>query len=208
MQTYSHVLMAALAQNKLKKRGVSVHTKAILLGSFMPDVPLTLLTIGFFIYHRWLFPPPGNEFLFGPQYDNLYFYDPLWISSHSLFHSPLMIAWWLMLGYVGLRHQKKWGRILFWFAIGCAAHSLVDILTHYDDGPLLFYPFDWTTRFSSPVSYWDPAHYGQWFAPVEHGLGLGIIIYFVAQSRWGQWGRTKVANLFRSQQIAGKINQG
>ncbi len=40
MQTYSHFLMTAVLNDGLKSRGITVHTKALLLGSFMPDVPL------------------------------------------------------------------------------------------------------------------------------------------------------------------------
>ncbi|MEZ4675136.1 MAG: hypothetical protein R2932_12925 [Caldilineaceae bacterium] len=33
------------------------------------------------------------------------------------------------------------------------AHTAIDIPLHYDDGPLLLFPFDWKTRFHSPVSH-------------------------------------------------------
>ncbi|MEO0497657.1 MAG: hypothetical protein AAF141_09845, partial [Pseudomonadota bacterium] len=33
---------------------------------------------------------------------------------------------------------------------------------------------DW--RFRSPVSYWDPAHYGNIWAPIEGALGLVLAI--------------------------------
>ncbi|MGI8738245.1 MAG: hypothetical protein ACR2KU_00935 [Gammaproteobacteria bacterium] len=38
-------------------------------------------------------------------------------------------------------------------------HVLFDLPLHHDDAHRHFFPFsDW--RFYSPVSYWDPAHYG------------------------------------------------
>lgn len=185
MQTYSHFLVTALAQDRLKQKGVPVHTKGILLGSFMPDVPLIIFTLGFFIYYRWLYPPPNDNSLFGPLYDNYYFHDPVWITGHSLFHSPIPITLWMALGYYfGLRRGKKWGVALFWFAIGCAFHTFIDILTHFNDGPLLFYPFNWQYRFSSPISYWDPRRYGGIFAIFEHLLNVGAIGYFIGRSRW------------------------
>ena len=72
---------------------------------------------------------------------------------------------------------------LLWFALGCGLHSCVDILTHYDDGPLLFFPFNWRYRFASPISYWDPRHYANIIAPLEHLMDLFFIGYLVAQWR-------------------------
>ncbi|MBE7472941.1 MAG: metal-dependent hydrolase [Anaerolineales bacterium] len=179
MQTYSHFLMTAVLNDGLKSRGLPVHTKALLFGSFMPDVPLFLLTLGYVAYRAWIDPRLPGEHIFGPRYDNLYFHHPLWITGHNLFHAPVLIA--LMLGvgyYLGLRQQKKWGVALFWFAVACGFHSLVDIFTHHDDGPLLFFPFNWDYRFSAPISYWDSRYGGRIFAPLEHLLDLAILVYF------------------------------
>ena len=33
--------------------------------------------------------------MFGPEYDALYFTDPVWVTGHSVFHAPLMIALWV-----------------------------------------------------------------------------------------------------------------
>ena len=56
-------------------------------------------------------------------------------------------------------------------------HSVVDVLTHHDDGPLLFFPFSWTIRFYSPISYWDPAHFGRPFAIFELVFDLVLVLY-------------------------------
>lgn len=58
-------------------------------------------------------------------------------------------------------------------------HSVIDILTHFDDGPLLFFPFDWHMRFYSPVSYWDKAHYASQFFYFEIGLNIVLLGYLV-----------------------------
>lgn len=179
MQTYSHFLMTAVLNDSLKSRGLPVHTKALLLGSFIPDVPLFVLTLGYFAYRAWFDPRLPGEHIFGPRYDTLYFHHPLWITGHNLFHAPLLIALMLVVGYyLGLRPQKKWGVALFWFAVACGFHSLVDIFTHHDDGPLLFFPFNWDYRFSAPISYWDSRYGGRIFAPLEHLLDLTILVYF------------------------------
>jgi membrane-bound metal-dependent hydrolase YbcI (DUF457 family) len=186
MQTYSHFFMTALVKAKLNKEQLPVHGKAFLLGSFMPDVPLILCSLWFMAYYRWLHPPTDGD-PFGVMYDNYYFNHPLWITGHSLMHSPPMLALWFTLGYYfGFRRDHAWGRSLCWFITGCAFHATVDIMTHFNDGPLLFYPFDWHYRFSSPVSYYNSQHYGHIFAPLEHLLDLGIIAYFITRNQWVQ----------------------
>ena len=77
---------------------------------------------------------------------------------------------------------SRWWR---WFFISCLCHSLVDIVTHFDDGPVLFFPFDFSYRFSSPVSYWDPAHYGRQFMVFEVVLDLVLLVWLVINRRQG-----------------------
>jgi hypothetical protein len=61
--------------------------------------------------------------------------------------------------------------------VGCLVHTAVDIPCHVDDGPLLFFPFNWNIRYHSPVSYWDPRHYGTQFAIFELSLDLVLLLY-------------------------------
>ena len=50
-------------------------------------------------------------------------------------------------------------------------HLVLDFGLHHDDGRAHFWPIsDWI--FQSPVSYWDPAHYGNWVGPIEIVLAL------------------------------------
>ncbi len=177
MNTYSHLLMTAVLREGLKKRDIVVPTKAALLGSVAPDLPLFALTLGYWI-GRQIKPLPVHEGLFGPGYDALYFSNPFWIVLHNFFHAPIMIALFATLGYVGMRRGKVWGTGVFWFAIACGFHSLIDIPTHGDDGPLLLFPFNWSLRYHSPISYWDSRFYGEYFAVFEHLLVLAMLGFF------------------------------
>ena len=178
MNTHSHFLITAFAGNRLKNKGLPVHTKGFLLGSVLPDAPLFLFTFGYFAYRYWIDPVGPGEHIFGPRYDNLYFSNPFWIVGHSLFHAPFLIGLMAVAGYLGARRQKKWGNFLFWFALACGLHTTIDILTHHDDGPALFFPFNWYYRIEAPVSYWDPHHYGSIFASLSLLLDVAIIVYF------------------------------
>ena len=65
-------------------------------------------------------------------------------------------------------------RVLLWFLLGWAGHTIVDFLTHMDDPRPLFWPFsDW--RWSSPVSYYDPRYYGREFMLISHASMLAIV---------------------------------
>ena len=177
MQTYSHFLVTAAAGAGLKKRDIPVRTKPLLLGSVLPDIPLGVLSLAYLAYYRWIAPlPPGISMV--EQYDVLYFTDPVWQASHNFFHAPLMVLAMLALGVWAGRRGKGWGWALAWFALGCGLHSFADIFTHHDDGPLLLFPLNWNWRFASPISYWDVDHYAAIFAPLEHLVDLGILLYF------------------------------
>ena len=180
MQTQSHAIINAALGTALEKRGIRPGYWALVLGSLMPDLPLTVLTFIYLARNNLFGQPP--DVMFGPAYDALYFTDPVWITSHSLMHSPPMIALWLALGWVlGFRYNHRWGQFLFWFAVGNALHTALDIPTHHNDGPLLLYPFNWTLRFNSPISYWHPDYYGRQFAVFETILNIILTIYFIVR---------------------------
>lgn len=180
MNTPSHLLITWAIKKGMNLNQKPVHGAAFLWGSVMPDLPLTVLTIGYAAYRQWI--APIDEFIFGPTYDALYFSNPWWIVGHNLFHSPLILAVLAVLGYWSMQNWptqrgQKWGFALLWFAAGCGLHSFIDIFTHHNDGPLLFFPLNWQLRFISPVSYWDPNHYGTIFAPIELALDLAILAW-------------------------------
>ena len=151
---------------------------AVLIGSVAPDVPLYLLSVGGLIYFhkfRGLSLSDSGRHIYG----DLYFNDPGWIGLHSLLHSPVSI----LAGLLIVQATKPWwpraARWVQWLLFACLLHSAVDIVTHFDDGPLLFWPLDWRTRFASPVSYWDPAHFGREFFLFEATLAIVLAIYLI-----------------------------
>ena len=165
-----------LADQGSKKR--KLPRWAMGLGSLAPDIPLYFLTFGgFFYFGRYLNWPAGKtaKHLFS----NLFYNDPGWITVHNFFHSPTML---LILGLSTWFLRSKFPKFARWsmfFLAACALHSFVDILTHNDDGPLLFFPFNWTCRFSSPVSYWDTDHHGSAFMIFEGLLDLVLLAMLV-----------------------------
>ncbi|MEL7233648.1 MAG: hypothetical protein AAGK74_04070, partial [Chloroflexota bacterium] len=78
MQTYSHAIINATLGKQLEKRGVRPMYWALVLGSLMPDAPLTVLTLNYWYNIRAeLGAGASPEQLFGERYDALYFGDPV-----------------------------------------------------------------------------------------------------------------------------------
>jgi hypothetical protein len=73
-------------------------------------------------------------------------------------------------------------------------HGLCDLPLHHDDAHRHFLPLS-HLRFESPVSYWDPAHYGLWMAPLEAVLMLGAsaVVWRRFPSRAARLGTAGVA---------------
>ena len=151
----------------------------------MPDVPLVLLTGWYVVRKRFEAGSEGT--LFGPEYDALSFGDPVWIAGHNVMHAPLVILLGLVVSWkLGKRHFGGRWTSLYWFAIGCGIHSLLDIATHHHDGPLLLFPLDFSLRFASPVSYWDPRYHGRVLMLVEHAVDAAAAIAMLRgpATRW------------------------
>jgi LexA-binding, inner membrane-associated putative hydrolase len=171
MQTPSHFLMTATLAKALPK--LSMVKSAVLWGSIAPDLPLWGLAIGGIVYYHWMLGWSLKE-ASALMFDDLYFNNPLWIVSHNLLHAPILLI--LGLGFA----WKTSNRWFIWFFAACLIHSVVDILTHVDDGPLIFFPLDWKTRFHSVISYYDPRYYGREFSLFERSLNLIFLIYLLA----------------------------
>ena len=73
------------------------------------------------------------------------------------------------------------------FLASMIIHALGDMPLHREDAHRHFFPFsDW--RFTSPVSYWDPQHYGGYAAAGEVILVLGVSVFlFRAYRGRGRW---------------------
>ncbi len=58
------------------------------------------------------------------------------------------------------------------FLWGILTHATLDMLTHVEDAYPIFWPLS-MYRFPTPVSYYDPAHFGREFFLIEH-LALAV----------------------------------
>lgn len=152
MNTPAHLIFGLAAFGKADAPKVSA---AALAGALIPDLSLYLLAT----WHLFVLGTDPNV-VFG----ELYFSDA-WQGIFRIDNS--MVLWGIGLG-VAMAARSAWA-----FALCGAAllHLGLDFLMHHDDGRAHFWPLsDWI--FQSPVSYWDPRHYGSLVGPIEIAVSL------------------------------------
>ncbi len=135
-------------------------TVPIVLGAVVPDLPM-------FAFYLW---SKGVRQLPERQIWSETYYHPFWQTWIDLFHS-------IPLAGIGILVSYTCGYIpgVLMFGSVCM-HSLLDLPVHHDDAHRHFFPFH-SFRFISPISYWDPRHYGHIVAAVEILLVLFATIY-------------------------------
>lgn len=125
---------------------------AALAGSFLPDAPMFVM----FAYAK--FAGFGHADLW-PEPNGLY-WNAVWQAWINAAHS---LPVYLVLLGLALAVRLDWLKV---FALAGLLHIAFDFPFHREDGHAHLWPFsDW--KFVSPVSYWDPAHYGMIMLPIE-----------------------------------------
>lgn len=184
MNTPSHLIINAALRKWVTTDGQrTIPRSAFLLGAVLPDLPLLLLWIGAYTYYRYML----GDLSITPmdsRFDQLYFTNPFWLASHNLLHAPLLLLSGLALQWRFRNLPETRGYWWFWFAAGCLTHTMLDIPTHHNDGPLLLFPLEWSMRFHSPVSYWDARYFGREFALFELLLNLTLLGYLFGPGLW------------------------
>ncbi|MDX8404646.1 MAG: hypothetical protein R8K50_00670, partial [Mariprofundus sp.] len=88
------------------------------------------------------------------------YYHPGWQALFNTFHSFPLLA---LACYAAWRARMR-ATAVFFASMFC--HSLFDFPVHHSDAHQHFFPLS-DYRFISPISYWDPAHYGLWVGSLE-----------------------------------------
>jgi len=140
MNTPAHLIIGAVAFTKPDAARVNC---AALIGALLPDFSLYFMVF-------W------NRFVQGMSFDEIFsvqYFSPYWQAIFAFDNS--IPIWTLALG-IGL--ALKAPTVIALSGAGLL-HLLLDFPLHHDDGRAHFWPFsDWI--FESPVSYWDPSHFG------------------------------------------------
>jgi len=174
MNTPSHIVIGAALFARRDRPDV---TLAAFAGGLAPDL-LLFLMYGTAV---WAFGIPEHR-VFGAIY-----FSPGWQTVFAVDHSFLLWAALLAAG-IGLRRAP-----LVAFGGAGITHAATDFVLHNDDARRQLWPIsDW--MFRSPMSYWDPAHYGGIIAPVEAVLVAGLTVVLLRRlRRWWERGLTLAA---------------
>lgn len=163
--------------------GDRLRRRLFLLGGVAPDLGLFAMSGLAAVYYPTARGLSVDE-TFRLIFDDLFYNAPAFIVAHNLLHAPLVLVGLAGLG-TWLRTRtprQRLGGALQAFAFGCAVHTALDIPVHHDDGPLLLFPFEWTIRLDSPVSYYDPDHFGNVVAPID--LTVTVVGLTVIGAAW------------------------
>lgn len=99
--------------------------------------------------------------------DRLYFSDSAVSYLHNLLHSPVSLLLLALLAGILFPDRSRLRRCLVIALIGAATHSLIDIISHVEDGPLVFWPVEQSIRVRGLFSHWNPVHGGGWVTIAE-----------------------------------------
>lgn len=169
MNTPAHVIfaLAAFARPQQRRRNL-----AAALGGLAPDLSLYLMTAA------------ALAMGFSPRevFDKLYF-SQLWQSVFAVDNS--LVLWG---GVLVLCLWRRWsvGAV---FAGAAILHLVFDFALHHDDARSHFWPLS-DYVFVSPVSYWNPAHYGGVVGPIETLVSLALCgwLWWRLQGLWARIG--------------------
>ena len=165
MNTPAHIVLNAYV---LGRGRFARFAWPIAFGALLPDLPMFL----FYAYQRgWLSVP--ERVIWSQAY-----FLPHWQSLFDVFNSLPLLA----LG-AALAWRTKRTAWLACFA-SMALHSCADLFLHHEDAHGHFWPLS-AWRFRSPVSYWDPRHYGRVFAALE--LAASLAACALLWRRGGSW---------------------
>ena len=140
MNTPAHIVINLSILGRDEKAGTIA---PVVTGALLPDLPM----MAFYAYAK-IVSGISEQVIWSQTY-----HAADWQIFFDLFNSLPIIAF----GYISARLAGA-KRLALLFA-SMALHSIGDLLLHHDDAHRHLFPLsEW--RFKSPVSYWDPQHFG------------------------------------------------
>ncbi len=166
MNTPAHLIFGLTAFGKANQTAV---TAAAFAGALIPDLSLYSLVA----WHQFVL---GTDLriVFGELY-----FSEAWQRIFRIDNSMVLWGIALVLGVM-------WRAPVMIALCGAALlHLVLDFGFHHDDGRAHFWPIsNWI--FESPVSYWDPRHYGTYvgMAEIAAALACCVVLWRRFVGRW------------------------
>lgn len=166
MNTPTHLMLSAASLTRKGENGDSTLMIPALIGAILPDAPMFL----FYAVEKFVLGSSERDI-----WNTRYFTDG-WQDFFDLFNSVPIVL-------IGMFLAWKWGStsLMILFA-SMLLHIAADFPLHHDDGHRHFWPLsDW--RYESPVSYWDPNHFGRPAAMMEVALFVACYAWSMRKHR-------------------------
>jgi membrane-bound metal-dependent hydrolase YbcI (DUF457 family) len=177
MHTQTHIIMGAALFGRTVPRRAGLAA----LGGLLPDLPMLLMVLGLKSYG---IPDP---IIFGVLY-----WQEWWQVTNAISHNVWIWGGLLVLAIV--LHERRAAAaidrasLLGVFSASALLHVAIDFLCHREDAHMSLWPLTrW--KFFSPVSYYDPAHFGTYVSIFEAVLGLAMAALLFSRFR-NRWTRT------------------
>ena len=164
MMTQTHLLLGAAL---FARPGQNRRNATILIGTLVPDLAI-------YVLFTWASVTGIDQ---ETLWRETYWSEPwsTWTTignSFPLYFALLLVALMLIAPKDG---RPRWQSLPALFALAALIHLLGDFPLHASDAHRHFWPIsEW--RFNSPISYWEPDHYGGIFAPIESIFGIGLAV--------------------------------
>ncbi len=166
MNTPAHAALSLLLIGRAERDALPVA-----VGALAPDAPM----IVFYAWERLVRGVPESV-IWSERY-----FDPAWQTVFDIPHSiPILFfgiaAIFLVRRRAGATKQGSRWRVAVLFLASMLIHAFADLPLHREDAHRHFFPLsDW--KFMSPVSYWDPSHFGGYAVIGEIIFVFAVTVY-------------------------------
>jgi hypothetical protein len=149
---------------------------AAVFGGLLPDLPNLLIVSALKLYGL------HDLIIYG-----LLYWQHWWQLTNAFAHNVWL---WtsVFVASILLRERRNLGAAAIdgWtlpiiMAAAALLHIAIDFVTHREDAYMVFWPV--TYRFISPVSYWDPNHFGNWVGHAEIVIGIACALILIRRFR-------------------------
>ena len=156
MNSQTHLLLASALLGRGSR--APARMTPVLAGAVLPDLSIFVL-----------FGVAQLQGVNGAELWGAIYWQEPWQTLSAISNSVPLFSLLLLAGFL---LGKGWLRL---FALAALLHLAADFPLHADDAHRHFWPLtDW--RFFSPLSYWDPRHFGLIISALEALLGISLVI--------------------------------
>lgn len=152
-------------------------TIACVLGACLADLPLMLAYLYFYVQCWWQTGQYDAAYI-KVLMDGIYFEQSWLLVAHNMFHSPISIAYLALICLICCVGKSTVRHVLLAYLVGSLSHSVLDIISHIGDGPLVMWPLDDELRLVGLFSHWFMG-----VPLIVEGVAVMLLFWFYVRAR-------------------------